>query len=183
MALRRIQTAAPSVSAPNPTNPKVVFMSPFENYPRITPFLWFDSNAEEAVDFYVGIFKDSRRLTEFRNPGADGAGPKNAVITLGFELDGQKFTALNGGPTYKFSEAISLVVRCDNQEEIDHYYSKLLEGGGTEIQCGWLKDRFGLCWQIVPARIGEYIKYPNAMQAMMTMKKLDIAELERAAKS
>jgi predicted 3-demethylubiquinone-9 3-methyltransferase (glyoxalase superfamily) len=156
-------------------------MSPFENYPRITPFLWFDSNAEEAVDFYVSIFKNSRRLTEFRNPG-DGAGPKNGILTLGFELDGQKFTALNGGPMYKFTEALSFVVRCDNQEEIDHYYSKLLEGG-TEIQCGWLKDKFGLCWQIVPARIGEYIKHPKAMQAMMTMKKLDIAELERAAKS
>jgi predicted 3-demethylubiquinone-9 3-methyltransferase (glyoxalase superfamily) len=181
MALRRIHTAAWLVSAINPTNPKVIFMSAFENYPRITPFLWFDSNAEEAVNFYMGIFKNSRRLSELRNTG-DAPGPKDGVLTIGFELDGQKFTALNGGPHYKFNQAVSFVVLCDNQEEIDHYWSKLTEGG-KEIQCGWLMDKFGLCWQIVPARLGEYLKNSKGMQAMMSMTKFNIAELERAAKS
>jgi predicted 3-demethylubiquinone-9 3-methyltransferase (glyoxalase superfamily) len=105
------------------------------------------------------------------------------VLTVAFELDGQKFTALNGGPTFKFTEAVSFVVRCDDQAEIDYYWSKLIEGGGQESQCGWLKDKFGLSWQITPARIGDLIKHPKAMQAMMGMKKLDIAELERAGKS
>ena len=150
-------------------------MSAFENYPRITPFLWFDSNAEEAVEFYTGIFKNSRRLDAAGNTGAK-------PLTIGFELDGQRFTALNGGPAHKFTEAISFVVRCDSQEEVDHYYAKLCQGG-VEIQCGWLKDKFGLSWQIVPARLPELIKNPKAMQAMMKMKKLDIAELEAAARS
>jgi len=155
-------------------------MSVLKSYPRVTPFLWFDSNAEEAVDFYVSIFENSRRLDKFRNP-ADGPA-KLRPVTIGFELDGQKFTALNGGPYHKFNEAISMVVRCENQQEIDYYWSKLLEGGGSEVQCGWLKDRFGLSWQVVPSNIGELINYPRAMDAMMQMKKLDIAELERAAK-
>ncbi len=150
-------------------------MSAFENYPRISPFLWFDSNAEDAVNFYLGVFKNSRRLSQ-------QAGPQGSVMTIGFELDGQPFTALNGGPVYKFNEAVSFLIRCDNQEEVDYYWSKLTEGG-TEIQCGWLKDRFGLTWQVVPARISEYIRNPRAMQAMMQMKKLDIAALERAAQS
>lgn len=150
-------------------------MSAFEKYPRITPFLWFDSNAEEAVNFYLSVFKNSRRLSEQRNP-------QGGVLIIGFELDGQPFTALNGGPVYKFNEAVSFLIRCDNQEEVDYYWSKLTEGG-TEIQCGWLKDKFGLTWQVVPARISEYVKNPKAMEAMMKMKKLDIAELERAAKS
>jgi predicted 3-demethylubiquinone-9 3-methyltransferase (glyoxalase superfamily) len=149
-------------------------MSAFENYPRITPFLWFDSNAEEAVDFYVGIFKNSRRLDSVLNGGR--------VLTIGFELDAQSFTALNGGPVYKFNEAISFVVRCDNQEEVDYYYAKLSEGG-TEIQCGWVKDKFGLAWQIVPSRLPELIKNPKGMQAMLSMKKFDIAALEAAARS
>ena len=156
-------------------------MSAFERYPRISPFLWFDSNAEEAVNFYLSVFKNARRLTELRNTG-DAPGPKGGVLTIGFELDGQHFTALNGGPIFKFTEAVSFVVRCDNQEEVNYYWSKLTEGG-AESQCGWLKDRFGLSWQVVPARISEYIKSPKAMQAMMQMKKLDIAELERAAQS
>ena len=108
--------------------------------------------------------------------------PKGSVLTVAFELDGQTFTAINGGPMYKFTEAISFVVRCDSQEEVDYYWSKLT-AGGNEIQCGWLKDKYGLAWQIVPARLPELIKHPKAMQAMMKMKKLDIAKLERAAKS
>jgi predicted 3-demethylubiquinone-9 3-methyltransferase (glyoxalase superfamily) len=156
-------------------------MSAFERYPRISPFLWFDSNAEEAVNFYLSVFKNSRRLTELRNTG-DAPGPKGGVLTIAFELDGQHFTALNGGPVFKFTEAVSFVVRCDNQQEVDYYWSKLTEGG-AEIQCGWLKDKFGLSWQVVPARLSELIKHPKAMQAMMQMKKLDIAELERAAQS
>lgn len=152
-----------------------------EQFSRITPFLWFDSNAEEAVDFYIGVFKNSRRLTELR-ASADGPAPKGSIITIAFELDGQKFTALNGGPNYKFTNAISFVVRCDSQEEVDYYWSKL-SAGGAEIQCGWLHDKFGLAWQIVPACLPELIKHPKAFQAMLQMKKLDIAELERAAKS
>lgn len=158
-------------------------MSAFEKFPRITPFLWFDSNAEEAVDFYVSIFKNSRRLDKVTAPdGTPGQLSKGRVLTVSFELDGQFFTALNGGPMYKFTEAISMFVRCDSQQEVDYYWEKLT-AGGQEIQCGWLKDKFGLCWQIVPARTMELIKNPKAMQAMLNMKKLDIAELERAARS
>ena len=156
-------------------------MSALQDFPRITPFLWFDSNAEEAVAFYMSVFKNSRLLQEVRNTG-DAPGPKGGVLTIAFELDGQTFTALNGGPVYKFTEAISFTVRCDTQEEVDYYWSKLT-AGGSEIQCGWLKDKFGLCWQIVPARLPDLIQHPKAMQAMLRMKKLDIAELERAAKS
>jgi predicted 3-demethylubiquinone-9 3-methyltransferase (glyoxalase superfamily) len=147
-------------------------MSALQNYPRITPFLWFDSNAEEAVEFYLTVFKNSRRL--------DGKRSEGPVLTVSFELDGQTFTALNGGPTYKFTEAVSFVVRCDSQQEVDDYWSKL-SAGGAESRCGWLKDKFGLSWQIVPARLPELIKQPKAMQAMLKMKKLDIGELERAA--
>ncbi len=156
-------------------------MGALENFPRITPFLWFDSNAEDAVEFYIGVFKNSRRLDGLRNPdGKDGA--KAKVLTIAFELDGQKFTALNGAPLFKFTEAISFVVRCETQEEVDYYWAKLVEGG-SEGRCGWLKDRFGLSWQIVPARLSELLRHPNALQAMMGMKKLDIAQLERAAES
>jgi predicted 3-demethylubiquinone-9 3-methyltransferase (glyoxalase superfamily) len=156
-------------------------MRALERFPRITPFLWFDSNAEEAVDFYLTVFKNSRRLEEFRNLD-DSVGKKGSILTLSFELDGQKFTALNGGPHFKFTEAISFVVRCDSQQEIDEYWSKLV-AGGSESQCGWLKDKFGLSWQIVPAGLPDLIKHPKSMQAMLQMKKLDIAELERAAQS
>lgn len=151
-------------------------MSTLENYPRITPFLWFDSSAEEAVDFYLGIFKNSRRSNEMRTP--DGK-----ILVIGFELDGQSFTALNGGPMFKFNESVSFLVRCDTQDDIDYYWSKLTAQGGTEGQCGWLKDKFGLSWQVVPGRIGELVSHPKAMQVMMGMKKLNIAELEQAAKS
>ena len=154
-------------------------MSAFQDFPRVTPFLWFDSNAEEAVEFYLTVFKNSRRLDEVRNP--DGSkGPKGKAMTVAFQLDGQTFTALNGGPMFKFTEAVSFVVRCDSQEEVDYYWSKLSEGG-QEVQCGWLKDKFGLSWQVVPSSLPDLIKNPKAMQAMMKMKKLDIAELEKAA--
>jgi predicted 3-demethylubiquinone-9 3-methyltransferase (glyoxalase superfamily) len=156
-------------------------MSALEKFPRITPFLWFDSNTEEAVDFYLTIFKNSRRIEEL--PANDAApGPKGVPLTIAFELDGQTFTALNGGPYFKFNEAVSFVVRCDSQEEVDYYWSKLLDGGNAS-QCGWLKDKFGVSWQIVPARLPDLIKHPKAMQAMLKMVKLDIAELERAAQS
>jgi predicted 3-demethylubiquinone-9 3-methyltransferase (glyoxalase superfamily) len=155
-------------------------MATLQSAPRITPFLWFDSNAEEAANFYLSIFKNSRRLDEFRS-NDDSVAPKGTVLTLSFELDGQRFTALNGGPKFKFTEAISFSVRCDSQEEVDYYWSKLT-GGGSESQCGWLKDKFGLSWQIVPARLSELLKHPKAVQAMLQMKKINIAELERAAK-
>ncbi len=157
-------------------------MGALENFPRISPFLWFNNEAEQAADFYISIFKNSRRIDEIRNQNEQYA-PKGTLLTVSFELDGQKFTALNGGPTFKFNESVSFVVRCDSQQEVDEYWSKLLAGGGTESQCGWLKDRFGLSWQITPARLPELIQNPKAMQAMMKMKKIDIAEIERAAKS
>jgi predicted 3-demethylubiquinone-9 3-methyltransferase (glyoxalase superfamily) len=152
-------------------------MNAFENNPRITPFLWFDSNAEEAVDLYLTVFKNSRRFGEVR----DSRTPNGGILTVSFELDGQKFIALNGGPSYQFTEAISFVVRCDSQAEVDDYWAKL-SAGGSEGRCGWLKDKFGVSWQIVPGRLPELIKHPKAMQAMLGMKKLDITELERAAK-
>jgi predicted 3-demethylubiquinone-9 3-methyltransferase (glyoxalase superfamily) len=156
-------------------------MSVLQDFPRITPFLWFDGNAEEAVDFYLTVFKNSRRFEVIYNTSGTPDAPAR-ILTIAFELDGQKFTAINGGPVFKFTEAISFVVRCDTQEEVDEYWSKLT-AGGSEVQCGWLKDKFGLSWQIVPARLPEFVKNPKALQAMMKMKKLDIAELERAAQS
>ena len=144
-------------------------MSALERFPRITPFLWFDSNAEEAVELYMTVFPNSRRLQELRN-GENGPGPKGSILTIAFELDGQTFTALNGGPIFKFTEAISFVVRCDSQQEVDEYWSKL-SVGGTESQCGWLKDKFGLSWQIMPACLPDLIKHPKAMEAMLRMKK------------
>ena len=154
-------------------------MASFESAPRISPFLWFNGNAEEAVDFYLSIFKNSRRVGELLNDG-NTPGPKGSPLTIAFDLDGQRFTALNGGPTYTFNAAVSFVIRCDNQDEVDYYWERLTSGG-TEIQCGWLKDKFGVSWQVVPASIGKLLKNPKAMQAMMKMIKLDIAELERAA--
>ena len=156
-------------------------MSALEDFPRITPFLWFDSNAEEAVNFYLKVFKNSRRLDTV-NVTEDAPGLKDGILTIAFELDGQKLTALNGGPIFKFTEAVSFVVRCDTQEEVDEYYSKL-SAGGSETQCGWVKDKFGLSWQIVPGRLPDLIKHPKALQAMLRMRKLNIAELERAAQS
>lgn len=155
-------------------------MGALESSSRITPFLWFDSNAEEAADFYISVFKNSRWLEILRNNGA-APGPKDGVLTVAFELDGTKFTALNGGPANKFTDAVSFVVWCDSQEEIDYYWSRLTEGG-TEVACGWLRDKFGLAWQITPSRIAELLRSPNAMKAMMGMKKLVIAELEQAGR-
>jgi len=158
-------------------------MSTAGNAPRITPFLWFENNdAEEAVDFYLSVFPDSRKLDELRHP-SDAAGPKGAVLTISFELNGQRFTALNGGPGHPFNDTVSFVVECANQQEIDRYWSKLLKGGGSEIACGWLKDRYGLRWQVWAPRILELIRHPKAMEAMMQMTKFDLAELERAAQS
>jgi predicted 3-demethylubiquinone-9 3-methyltransferase (glyoxalase superfamily) len=154
-------------------------MSDEPSQPRITPFLWFDHNAEDAVDFYLSVFKNSRRVSELRNT-ADAPVPKGSVLVVSFELDGQRFTALNGGPAFHFNESISFVVRCDSQEEVDYFWSKLTADGGSESQCGWLRDKFGLSWQIVPTRLQQLLKNPKAMHAMMRMKKLDIAELERA---
>ncbi len=154
-------------------------MMTFENAPRITPFLWFDSNADEAVTFYLTVFKNSRRLGDLRG----GPAPAGKPLTVSFELEGQRFTALNGGPHFKFNEAVSFVVLCDTQQEIDEYWSKLTADGGSEVQCGWLKDKFGLSWQIVPSKLTELINNPKGMEAMMKMKKFDIAELERASKS
>jgi len=149
--------------------------------PRITPFLWFDKNAEEAVEFYLTVFPNSRRTGELRS-GDAGPGPKGSIVTISFELDGQPFTALNGGPQTEFNDAISFFVHCKDQTEIDHYWSKLLDGGGSEIACGWLKDRFGVRWQVVPENIMKLVGNPGGMRAMMTMKKLDIAALQAAAK-
>jgi predicted 3-demethylubiquinone-9 3-methyltransferase (glyoxalase superfamily) len=156
-------------------------MGASEGSSRITPFLWFDTNAEEACDFYCSIFKNSRRLEVLRNNGV-APGPKDGVLTVAFELDGVKFTALNGGPSQKFNEAVSFVVWCDSQEEIDYYWSRLTAEGGSEVACGWLRDKFGVAWQITPTGIAELVRPPKAMQAMMGMKKLDIAELERAGR-
>jgi predicted 3-demethylubiquinone-9 3-methyltransferase (glyoxalase superfamily) len=156
-------------------------MSALEHFSRVTPFLWFDTQAEEAANFYCSIFKNSRVLEIGRRPD-DSVGPKGSVLTVAFELDGLSFTALNAGPIFKFTEAISFTVRCDSQEEVDYYWSKL-SAGGSEGQCCWLKDKFGLSWQIVPARLPDLIRNANAFQAMLRMTKADIAELERAANS
>jgi predicted 3-demethylubiquinone-9 3-methyltransferase (glyoxalase superfamily) len=155
-------------------------MSALHSYPRITPFLWFDANAEEAVNFYLSVFKNSRRLdVKHNHPERPSPDP---VLTIAFELDGLAFTALNGGPMFKFNKAISFVVRCDSQAEVDDYWAKLSDGGKPG-QCGWLKDRFGVSWQIVPTALPDLIQNKNALAAMMKMGKIDIGELERAAKS
>lgn len=155
---------------------------------RITPFLWFDTQAEEAANFYVSIFKNSRIKGVARYDGetAQAAGrPKASVMTVQLELDGQDFVALNGGPMFKFTEAISFVVNCETQDEIDHFW-KELSAGAEEIRCGWLKDRFGVSWQVVPAALGEMLQDPDpekpkrVMAALMKMTKLDIGELRRA---
>jgi len=156
-------------------------MSSLLSEAKITPMLWFDANAEEAVDFYLSIFPDSRRTNEMKNSGP-APGPKGRVLTVSFELEGQAFIALNGGPMHQFNEAVSFVVLCDDQKEIDYYWDKLLAGGGSEIQCGWLKDKFGLRWQVTPRRMPELIRHPKGLQAMMGMKKLDIAALEAASR-
>jgi predicted 3-demethylubiquinone-9 3-methyltransferase (glyoxalase superfamily) len=152
---------------------------------KITTFLWYDNNAEEAVNFYVSVFKNSKILATSKY-GDSGAGPKGTVMTVDFELDGQRFAALNGGPTFKFTEAISLVVNCDTQQEIDYFWEKLSEGG-QKVECGWLKDKFGLSWQVAPKFVfevfaeGDQAKTDRVMKAVMQMKKLDVEELKKAA--
>jgi len=151
---------------------------------KITPFLWFDNQAEDAARFYASVFPNSK-IEAVARYGEAGPGPAGSVMTVAFELDGQKFTALNGGPHFKFTEAISFVVNCETQQEVDEYWAKLTEGG-QEVQCGWLKDKYGLSWQIVPAVMVEMIKDKDAarsqrvVKAMMQMKKLDIARLQEA---
>jgi predicted 3-demethylubiquinone-9 3-methyltransferase (glyoxalase superfamily) len=153
---------------------------------KITPFLWFDKQAGEAAQFYVSIFKNSKILHVSRY-GDAGPGPKGSVMIVNFQLAGQEFTALNGGPQFRFSEAFSFVVNCENQKEVDEYWSKLTAGGGQESQCGWLKDKFGFSWQIVPVQLGRLMSSSDSrqanrvMQVLLQMKKIDIATLEAAA--
>lgn len=156
-------------------------MSTLAHNPRITPFLWFDNNAEDAVNFYTSIFPNSRILTSVPNQ-PDITPSKAKILTIAFELDGVPFTALNGGPNFTFNQAVSFVVHCANQQEIDYYWAHLTADGGSEVACGWLTDKFGLSWQVVPANISELVRHPKAMQALMQMKKLDIATLEEAAR-
>ncbi len=153
---------------------------------KITTFLWYDTNAEEAAKLYTSIFRDSK-IEEVTRYGDSGPGPKGGVMTVRFRLEGQEFIGLNGGPAHKFTEAISLVVNCETQKEVDELWRKL-SAGGEEGPCGWLKDRFGLSWQIVPAVLPKLLADPDpqkarrVMEAMLKMKKLDIAQLEAAAR-
>jgi predicted 3-demethylubiquinone-9 3-methyltransferase (glyoxalase superfamily) len=151
---------------------------------KIIPFLWFDNQAEEAVKFYTSIVKNSK-IGKTSRYGDAGPGPKGSVMVMEFQLDGQDFSALNGGPVFKFTEAISFLVNCNNQEEVDYYWEKLSQGG-EKGQCGWLKDKYGVSWQIVPTILGKLMSDPDAekaervTQAILKMTKLDIAELQRA---
>jgi predicted 3-demethylubiquinone-9 3-methyltransferase (glyoxalase superfamily) len=152
---------------------------------KITTFLWFDNNAEEAMNLYTSVFKNSKILSLTRC-GENGPGPAGSVLVGSFEIEGQEFSALNGGPMFKFTEAISLVVHCDSQEEVDSLWSQLTADGGAPSRCGWLKDRFGLSWQIVPRVMVQLLQDPDpakagrVMKAMMQMTKIDIATLQRA---
>ena len=156
---------------------------------KITPMLWFDTQAEEAARFYTSIFDDSKiqNITHYGEAGAQASGrPKGSVMTVEFEIEGQKFVGLNGGPQFKFSEAISLVVNCKDQKEIDALWAKLTAGGGEPSVCGWLKDKFGLSWQIVPAKFwelmeGDPARAERVMAEVMQMTKIDLATLEKAA--
>ena len=157
---------------------------------KITPFLWFDDQAEEAVKFYTSIFKNSKigKIARYDKAGEKAAGrPAGSVMTIEFNIEGQEFVALNGGPHFKFTEAISFVVNCKTQAEVDKFWKKL-SAGGKEVQCGWLKDKFGMSWQIVPTVLGELLsdkdaaKSQRVMQAMLKMVKLDIKKLRQAAK-
>jgi predicted 3-demethylubiquinone-9 3-methyltransferase (glyoxalase superfamily) len=152
---------------------------------KISPFLWFDGRAEEAMNFYVSVFPNARVLGVVRY-GDAGPGPKGSVMTASFEIQGQPFTALNGGPQFTFNPAVSFVVNCESQQEVDHLWDKLPAGGGKTLNCGWLQDRFGLSWQIVPVAMLQMLqdkdpeKANRAMEAMLKMNKLDIAALKRA---
>ena len=151
---------------------------------KISPFLWFDNQAEEAMNFYVSIFKNSK-VGDVTRYGDAGPGPKGSIVTASFELEGQQFTALNGGPQFKFTEAISFVVDCKSQEEVDYFWDKLSEGGQIQ-QCGWLKDKFGLSWQIIPSVLMELMGDPDpeksrrVTEAMLQMTKIDIPALRKA---
>jgi predicted 3-demethylubiquinone-9 3-methyltransferase (glyoxalase superfamily) len=165
--------------------------------PRITPFLWFDHQAEEAANFYVSVFssapggKNSKvgKVARYGEEGAKVSGrPKGSAMTVSFQLDGQDFVALNGGPVFKFTEATSFVVNCESQEEVDHFWNRLSEGGGEKAQqCGWLKDKYGLSWQIVPTALNKLLSNPDpaksqkVMKALLQMKKIDINALKRAS--
>ena len=152
---------------------------------KITPCLWFDTEAEDAATLYTSIFENSQ-ITSVSHFGSAGPRPEGMVMTVAFELDGQPFIALNGGPEFTFNEAISFQVSCQSQDEVDYFWSKLTEGGGQEGPCGWLKDRFGVSWQIIPTALDQLIADPDpdrsqrAMKAMLGMQKIDIAELRRA---
>ena len=152
---------------------------------KITPFLWFNDNAEEAMNFYTSIFKNAK-IGNVMRYGAAGPGPEGTMMTATFQLEGQEFMVLNGGPAFKFTEAISFFVNCETQEEIDRLWENLTADGGEESQCGWLKDKYGLSWQIVPGNLGQLLNNPDrekakrAMNAMLQMKKLDIQALEQA---
>ena len=152
---------------------------------KITPFLWFDNNAEEAMNFYISIFKDSKILNISRH-GDGEPGSKGTFMTATFQLNGQELMVLNGGPEFKFTEAISFFVSCKTQAEVDELWQKLTAGGGEESQCGWLKDKYGLSWQIVPTALGEMLNDPDpeksqrVMQAMLQMHKIDIQGLKNA---
>jgi len=157
---------------------------------RIAPCLWFDNQAEEAAEYYVAIFKNARirDISRYGEEGQEIHGrPPGSVMTVSFDLDGQPFTALNGGPLFQFNEAVSFQINCETQDEVDHYWEKLTAGGDVKAQqCGWLKDKFGVSWQVVPTIMAELFKdsksegYQRAMKAMLQMKKLDIAALKRA---
>jgi predicted 3-demethylubiquinone-9 3-methyltransferase (glyoxalase superfamily) len=153
--------------------------------PAITPNLWFDTQSREAAEFYCSVFPNSK-IVNVSHYGEAGPREAGMVLTVDFELDGQRFTAINGGPQFTFDEAVSLLVNCKDQAEIDYYWEKLVEGGGEEGPCGWLKDRYGLSWQVVPEGMDELVSDPNdersqrAMKVMLGMKKLDIAALQAA---
>jgi len=146
---------------------------------KLSPFLWFNDNAEEAAEFYMSVFPHARKVDELRSKGV-GPWPMGKIAIITIELEGQEMVFLNGGPTYQLNPAFSFFVSCESQDEIDRYWDKLLEKG-KPMSCGWLTDRFGLCWQIVPRNISELISHPRAMAAMMGMIKMDIAVLEAAA--
>jgi predicted 3-demethylubiquinone-9 3-methyltransferase (glyoxalase superfamily) len=156
---------------------------------KITPFLWFDNQAEEAAKFYASVFENSKvgRILRYDEASAKGAGrPVGSVLTIEFEIAGQKFTALNGGPEFKFNESISFVVNCETQNEVDYFWEKLMADGGRESQCGWLKDKFGVSWQITPTVLIDMLndkdakKAERVMKAMMQMQKIDIKTLKEA---
>jgi predicted 3-demethylubiquinone-9 3-methyltransferase (glyoxalase superfamily) len=154
--------------------------------PRITPNLWFDTQGQEAAEFYVSIFPDSK-ITNVMYYSDAGPGPAGTVLTVDFVLDGQEFTAINGGPQFTFDEAISFLINCQDQEEVDYYWTKLTADGGEESQCGWLKDRYGVSWQVCPVGMADALNDPDparserAMRAMLGMKKIDLAALHAAA--